>query len=397
MQDIFDLIFKTKNSKSFIEYNNYHKNNILGFTKVSRYELMHSNFIAWLLDDSTSVVENHSQLYGFVLMLHQIKNDVVNANARLDDNIIKRFLNNNYIQSSKVLREFNNIDILLEITTMDNKILPIIIENKVNSKENGKYKDQTIVYFDHCEDYYKDKSKNFDPIYILLEPGYNKTKPKCEKYLIMTYQNLVDYIIEPTLHRCNNEIYKCNIRTYLQCLSYQKDNDKGDKIMAISREEKDLLKQFLIENEDLFKATVEIFSDDLDPQTITSVNSAFDNVMDKTEYVYNSKKLGKGRLVLEVITKYCNDFPNITFNELKKIFPNNLIGNNSKGCIELENKVSDKDKGFNGGHKRYFTDSPITLINGEVVLVNSQWKIDNINLFVDHCKNQLNLDISISK
>ena len=51
---------------------------------------------------------------------------------------------------------------------------------------------------------------------------------------------------------------------------------------------------------------------------------------------------------------------------------------------------------MNGNHKRYFTDEPIVLSNNDVVLVSNQWKKDNINIFIEHCKNELKLDISIS-
>ena len=399
MGNIIELILKTRSSKSLIKYNNYHKNNILGLTKVSRWELMHSNFIAWLLDDRNAIADNHSQLYDFVLMLYKVKIDIINKDARVDDTVIMKFFNSDFIVSSIVAREFNNIDIILEITTKENKILPIVIENKVESKENGKHKDQTIKYFNFCEDYYKDKNKYFDPIYIFLEPTYNKTKPKCNNYLILTYQDLVDYVIEPTMIRCTNQICKDNIRTYLQCLTYQIDNEKGDQIMAISSEEKSMLLDFLRENKDIFLASLELLDDnDFDEESKDKLKGAINNTTDKTKYDYNGKTgLGKGKLVLEVIKQYCKDKPQITYNQLKSDFPNKLVNNGKKGLVELECNVSDKEKGLNGERKRYFTDEPITLENGDVVLVNNQWKIDNIEKFINHCKNVLNIDISVSK
>jgi hypothetical protein len=68
------------------------------------------------------------------------------------------FFDDDFITAVTIHREFpvpvNNstkyIDLLIEVTTKD-KILPIIIENKVESKENGSNNDQTVVYFDWCE------------------------------------------------------------------------------------------------------------------------------------------------------------------------------------------------------------------------------------------------------
>ena len=122
------------------------------------------------------------------------------------------------------------------------------------------------------------------------------------------------------------------------------------------------------------------------------------NRKDNTKYDYNGKTLlSKGRLVLEVIKKYCDDHKGITYDELKKVFPSSLVNNGKKGLVELECNVSDKDKGLIGGHKRYYTDEPITLENRDVVLVNNQWNKDNIEKFIKHCKSVLNMDICVSK
>ena len=114
---------------------------------------------------------------------------------------------------------------------------------------------------------------------------------------------------------------------------------------------------------------------------------------DNTKYEYNGKTgLGKGKLVLEVINKYCVDHKGITFEELNKAFPHTLVNNGKRGLVELDCNVSDKDKGLIGGPKRYFTDEPIILENGEVVLVNNQWTVFNIEKFIEYCKNVLKID-----
>ncbi len=126
-----------------------------------------------------------------------------------------------------------------------------------------------------------------------------------------------------------------------------------------------------------------------------SIIDAIDSYTKKynTKYEYNGKTgLGKGKLVLEVINKYCDDHKGITFEELNKVFPHTLVNNGKRGLVELECNVSDKEKGLNGGHKRYFTDESIILENGEVVLINNQWSVFNIEKFIDYCKNVLKID-----
>ena len=138
------------------------------------------------------------------------------------------------------------IDLLIEITTKE-KVLPIIIENKVESKENGTNNDQTQVYFDWCENKskYQDTSKYFKALYIYLYPEYNSEMQSSKEYIRMTYQELVDYILEPSMVKCGDIISIGNYKTYLQCLSFQSDNEKGDQTMAISSEEKKILMSFV--------------------------------------------------------------------------------------------------------------------------------------------------------
>lgn len=395
MLDVIDLVIKAQNSESYIRYQKYHSNNILGFTKVSRWELMHSNFIAWLLDDNTALLGNHQQLYKFVLMLLLMKRSPVNDKARIDCNVLNKFFNPCFIESASVRREDHNIDILIEIKTKE-KTLPIIIENKVDSKENGKNKDQTQVYFDYAEKRYADDTKYFKPIYVFLVPLYNKTSPKCDAYLITNYQKLVDYVIQPIMYACTNEVSKQNIKIYLQSLSFQKDNEKGDEIMAISEEEREILKSFIKENKDIFDNAIELL--DLSPAEKDRFREATANSADTTQYSLNgSDPMGKGRLVLAVVKLYCDEHPDCDFNALKDAFPNTLGKSKKKGIVSLEQNVSDEDKGIKGGHKRYFVDDPITLQSSqEKVLVSNQWDIDGIKRFIDYCKkNFSNYDIQV--
>jgi hypothetical protein len=67
MSDLLNKIMQIEASKPYIDYNNYHKGNIFGITKSSRWELVHSNFIAWALNPAslrggTGVVQLKSQV-----------------------------------------------------------------------------------------------------------------------------------------------------------------------------------------------------------------------------------------------------------------------------------------------------------------------------------------------
>ena len=83
MSDLLNKIMKIEASKPYIDYNNYHRGNIFGITKSSRWELVHSNFVAWALNPSSSHGLRFYPLYQLVktLMLIQSNNDNVQATS----------------------------------------------------------------------------------------------------------------------------------------------------------------------------------------------------------------------------------------------------------------------------------------------------------------------------
>lgn len=95
---------------------------------------------------------------------------------------------------------------------------------------------------------------------------------------------------------------------------------------------------------------------------------------DKTHYMFDNKILPKNRLVLAVIKKYVSEH-NPTFEQLQSVFDKSLQG--SRNVVEtMENaqKISDCAK-------RYFVNDAITLKDGSLVVVCTQWGIFNIVKF----------------
>jgi len=396
MNEIIKNIFDIKNSKPYIEYNNYHLGNIFGITKVSRWELMHSNFIAWVLNPYSSHSLHHYPLYQLVRALAFIKEKPENEKARLDSDITYKFYDESFILDAKVKREVEHIDISIEIETKE-KILPILIENKVDSKENGKNEDQTKDYFKWGEANYSDRDKYFEPIYIFLFPEYNsQIKQKEENYIRMNYQELVDYIIEPSKLNCGDLNSINNFKQYLQCLSFQADNEKGGHIMAISKEEKRILDDFIKENKNLIISVLNNSSikDEVDPNVLSQIT---DTIRDSSKYIFEGTEYGKNRLVLAVVKKYVEDNNGLTFKDLLDKFPKTLQGG-KKGVVQLIENVSDKDKGIGpDGIKRYFVDSN-DIINlptlDEKVIVCNQWGIGNIDKFIEYVTDVLGYKIT---
>lgn len=101
---------------------------------------------------------------------------------------------------------------------------------------------------------------------------------------------------------------------------------------------------------------------------------------DYTKYILNGDKkhlFGKGRLVLEIIKRYLESHPEISFDELRKVFPDSLRKTKFAllHVVELSSKVKPEHR-----YSRYFKET-LSCNDGEVV-VSSQWGIGNIDYFI---------------
>ena len=104
---------------------------------------------------------------------------------------------------------------------------------------------------------------------------------------------------------------------------------------------------------------------------------------DTTKYILNgdkSLKLGKNRLVLEVMKLYIKSNPNITFAELEDKFPKNIHGGR-KGVFIAHGDIEEKDM------IRFFTkDDEILKLKDIDIAVSTQWGIGNINNFINRAR-----------
>lgn len=236
------------------EYNDYlriHKDNIFSITRTLRQESMHSSFLSWLLDSTSKHELGDFPIKSFLNGLLIVKTKSENANARLNDDLKKTIIecvNNDKIKlETDIQVEFNiispisnkkgRLDILIIINFTDksiNKKLPVIIENKVDSFET---KEQTNLYFDWAENTY-DREYYYDPIYVFLIPSWNTDKPNQTDFIRFLYQDLVDYVIEPSINKSSNHKVIDNLKMYLHCLSYQIDSKKETEVWLQAEKKK---------------------------------------------------------------------------------------------------------------------------------------------------------------
>ena len=317
-------IIELYNSPEYISLSSYYgRRSCMDILGIARREDAHSNFLAWLLNPR----ENHGlQSYAVQKLLHLLvmaKNEYsCNHSAPFEKNFQDMLLVEDFkIKDVLVNREFmpsdkkdSRMDILLEITFYeDSRAYPIILENKVKSGEHGSQSDR---YYDWGQKKYADKSKYAEPLYVFLSPridfslidetGRGKIC-KNPNYLLINYQNIVDYILEPCRKKGMSPDANFLVSDYLRCLSYSDIAKKdGDLIMAYSAEEKTLLRQFWNKNSHLLLMTIDALCsddeiDDSDKEKMRKAVDVLENHRDTRKYLFNGREYGKSRLVEAVV------------------------------------------------------------------------------------------------
>lgn len=231
--------------------NRYQTKSMMEIVGVHRDENKHSDFLAWLFDSSSD-----HQLG--VLPAKKLI-ELIKKNGQLLP-IIADKITKCTAKREVAGKDGDRVDIILEIEVGNDKIR-VVFENKVNAPETID-KDgigQTKRYYQE----YSQKNDGFKNVYI-----YNRCDksqlPQCEKFICITYQDIVDNIIEPLFTNKINciiskgrteFILKDYILTLEKPVNVEKQTDKI--IMAMGKELKENLKKFLDENFDLFATAIE--------------------------------------------------------------------------------------------------------------------------------------------
>lgn len=407
---IKEAIAKMHNTEEYILLRKYYsEDSILKTLGFSREEKAHSNFIAWLLSPESNHELGYLPLRKFLQMLSVVKQKDYNSDAFLPTDFEDSFLIDDFslAEGTEVKTEVptgdiagfdkkGRIDILMHLHFRNSeKILPIILENKVLStendeKKNGKKSGQTDKYYDWGKIKYSGTDYE-EALYIFLAPDFERDiKCSCEKFIKVSYQNLIDYVIEPCLLSTSNTHAKFLIEDYLRCLSNSTlDNTnsiKEGKIMGFSAKELELLKKFHEKNKDLFDAVLTMLENDEETdaelrEKIGAVRKASGR-RDYSKYFFDGKEYTKGALLIALIQKYISANPNADAAELKRVFDFKLEFNKRYVILletETTQKMRDDEKVF-----------AITLpVDGSTIYINKQVQIgdmDNITNIADALK-----------
>lgn len=396
LKDTKKLLLKWKNDKNIQELKKfYDTKSFSGILGVERREMSHSNFIAWILNDT----ESHNlgqfairQLFDMLLEYGEdkIKNSLeeynqINKRNLQFDNLYKALMLNSYI-----IKDLNigvervltggRIDIIVSMMIRSDKKdieLPekvnIIIENKVDSSEHSS---QTKTYYKY---YTKDAKyeKDLNLFVFLLPVSTSKLfEPlaECEHFININYQLLSDNIFERALNHDISDRVKFMITEYLLSLRKPSKENKGHT-MATGTLEKELLKEFWETNKDLLVSLFPIIAEEEQDKdlkkTLGMVANAVKEARDNTKYTFNEiEKLAKGRLALEIIKTYANESSDITYEKLHKVLSAKIVGTDIIAKLEDAKKIYDRTN-----TARHFikVDEIITTINGDKIVVSNQW------------------------
>ena len=239
------------NSKAFGRLNAfYHQTTLFNVIGAERSENRHSAFIAWLLNPESSHGLGTVPIKLFLRLVATLKW----GRQTFGNVLYRKVLAGNYevdfvepVETEKCLGNKNDrIDIwmVLRLTYEEDGIevcqsFPLVIENKIYSSEG---RNQTKRYHDLMIKYISSISKSgdtFKPIGILLSP--EGKKPDCSQFTSMTYQELLDYVLEPVSMMISSSDGRSFVESYIRNLSKTAEGQDYSPI-AISETERSLIK-----------------------------------------------------------------------------------------------------------------------------------------------------------
>mgnify|MGYP000297836366 FL=1 len=167
------------------------KTNVFTIVGQTHTEHWHSSFISWLLDPHSSMRLGHYPL-ARLLTLYMIKKSDCNFNLRDIYNMNLDLVRFETEKDASYNGKKRSIDVYGESDE-----LVIVIENKVNARENYNHSDQgqTMDYYNYVEQHKKPGQKS---LYFFITADQEQTA-YADMYVQVSYQEMYDYIISKCL------------------------------------------------------------------------------------------------------------------------------------------------------------------------------------------------------
>lgn len=232
----------------------YSKRSLLDILGVARSEIAHSNMLAWLLDPNEThglgLFPMRKFLHLLVVAKLELAENIPKGNEKravFDTTLMDSILTNSCILEKVSVEAEKSVDstgdkhkdsridiyaeVMLRLSKDDNtsKILPIVVENKVGSKEHD---DQTSSYYKWCmKEVECHKERYFTPpLFVYLTAHHTlalngdrhcgEISCSCSNYIHINYQYIADYLIEQCLKQSISDDTRKVLNDYLRSLTY---------------------------------------------------------------------------------------------------------------------------------------------------------------------------------
>ncbi len=396
-----------------------------------RSETVHSNFLKWLFDLQIS---NESAGFNIISSLLQFAHkraveqgldfpsDLALAAYGKPESIgVTAEANREYpcpgvIYLKNGKPQTGTVDLVVNGVAKNKKeeLIPfkIIIENKVDSKEHD---EQTWKYYTFFEGRTENTPKeisieeqkyqnplNEQRIYLYLT--IDCAECSCDKYIRVSYQDIMDYIIAPLLTLGDlSPRPRLFLEEYSRALSLPYiDNIGNTKIMATNINDNELLKEFWDANQTLITMSLKaLASSTTDPETKAEIETTLNNIniiqakrKEFTLMIGATPKsvVGLANLVYQVIKELANTQDSATllgeFNSLGKIYGSkSLLSTNKNNYID----GNGTERHLSASKKR----NDIVCQDGVTIYCSNQLTENNVEPFIKFV-NSSNYGMSIS-
>lgn len=397
-------IFKNDiNTQKLQEY--YDSKSYLEVLGVSRKEIPHSSFLAWLFNGN----ETHNLgLYPIkkildILVLYSPK-FIVEKYKDLYASIITDDLkiSNIEVETEKAIKSVGRLDIFVNIEIEKNELVDnifLVIENKVSAKET---QEQTDRYYEYFE---KTKNEKTVVLYVYLTPistpeliELEEAECSCKEFIQINYQTIVDLVIEPLLKTELNEKTRFTLKEYLQALSQPSFEDEQEEyqeglIMAIGQEERELLTKFWNNNQKLILATLYAISSapEQDKDTRDSIDEALSQISTGSKDKSRLTIKFSDEIMYEKIQKADIGYKTVLTLESKGLIDNEVLEflKQDRSCsFNLLKEIHEVSNNEIKYRKFRVKKSPELIYNGKEYYVARNWGIGNIDTFIEKIQNK---------
>lgn len=304
---ISDQIIHLYNGKNYLALKAYYsRSSLFDILGISRWETVHSNFLAWILNPNASHKMGYEPLRKFIRLLYLASNTQTNTTNNFAQEMKVPVITDTYrLEDVNVVNEQATpsrarMDIYIKggiqlnpESSEQRRTLQIIIENKIDSSEHNF---QTQKYYNSCVEQQNEDKRDIILAAYLTPDISNKCSD--ERYLRITYQQLADEVLFPLNNVQKSPMASFLIDEYLRNLGrapFQNESTKKKRtIMAIEPYEKELIREFYESNQDLIMAIVNVLANDEDVQldekqreSLKSINAGTFSNRDSNNYKYN--------------------------------------------------------------------------------------------------------------